>query len=131
VWSFVKQLSSKMGKRVTTIPGEEMQALQRHQWPGNVRELRNLIEHSMILSKGPCLRLQLPGVQESGPAIPQQLAELERQHIIEVLRQTGWRVKGRNGAAEVLDINPSTLRTRMKKLGIERPQLKPPNSSSD
>jgi transcriptional regulator with GAF, ATPase, and Fis domain len=131
VWHFVKLLSSKMGKRVTTIPREEMEALQRHQWPGNVRELSNVIEHSMILCKGPCLMVQLPGVQESGPAGLQQLVEVERQHIIKVLRETGWRVKGRNGAAEVLNINPSTLRTRMKKLEIERPQLEPPNSSSE
>jgi transcriptional regulator with GAF, ATPase, and Fis domain len=121
-WHFVRQLSGQMGKRVETIPRQDMEALHRHQWPGNVRELRNVIEHSMILSKGPCLRMQVPGLQESGLAkSTYQLAEVERQHITEVLKQTKWRIEGRSGAAERLGLNPSTLRSRMRKLQIHRP----------
>ena len=94
--------------------------LQEYLWPGNVRELRNVIEYAMILSDGKTLNIQLPQNAESDISINDNLEENERKHIIKILNQTGWRVKGKMGAAEILNINPSTLFFRMKKLDITR-----------
>jgi transcriptional regulator with GAF, ATPase, and Fis domain len=121
VWFFLGELTKKMGKRINKIPRTSMEALQRYQWPGNVRELRNVVEQSMILSTSNTLKVHLPTVSKLESSKQLKLEGVERQHIIHVLEQTGWRVKGNRGAAEILGINPSTLRFRMKKLGIERP----------
>ncbi len=100
-----------------------MSALMSYSWPGNVRELQNVIERGVILAQGPELEL---GDWLLGPSATAQgrvptLQELERQHIIEVLELTGWRVSGKRGAARILDVKPTTLEARMKKLGISRP----------
>ena len=118
VWAFLEEFSSRMGKKITQVPRKTMEALQRHPWPGNVRELRNVIEHGAIITTGETLRV--PMLDETMPvaAPPQTLADAEREHILRALESAGWHIKGPNGAAAVLGLNPSTLYSRMKKLGI-------------
>lgn len=120
VWTFLEEFSTRMGKRITQVPRRTMEALQRHSWPGNVRELRNVLEHAAILTTGDTLRVPMLEAGSAAPAGAQTLGEVERLHIVRVLEQTGWQVKGPQGAAAVLGLNPSTLYSRMKKLGIER-----------
>jgi len=120
VWSFVQDFSKRMGKRIESIPQKEVEVLQAYSWPGNVRELRNVTERAMIIASGPVLHFDVPKIPRSGADQFQTLEEAEKQHIIEALNTTGWRVSGKNGAAEVLGINPKTLASRMHKLGIER-----------
>lgn len=117
VWAFVGEFAEKMGKRISQISKRDLDELQGYGWPGNVRELRNVIEHSMIISSGEILRIQLPA-RNSREADPAKLDQVESQHILDVLRRTGWRIKGKNGAAGILGLNPSTLYSRMHKLGI-------------
>jgi PAS domain S-box-containing protein len=118
VWTFLEDLSSRMGKKITQVPRTTMDALQRHLWPGNVRELRNVIEHGAIITTGDTLKVPL--LDDAAPAVvlPQTLADAEREHIQRVLESTGWRIKGPKGAAAALGLNPATLYSRMKKLGI-------------
>lgn len=118
--SFVEELAGRMGKQVNRIPRHGMEVLERHSWPGNVRELRNVIERGVILSAGQSL--VLPPLRETPETIKTAttLAEVEREHILRTLESTGWRIKGRYGAATVLGINPSTLYSRMEKLNIRR-----------
>ncbi len=120
VWAFVKELGARMGKAVDTIPRKTMDKLQRYPWPGNVRELRNVVERAMILSKGPALQADVPSVSGDTLAPARTLTEVERRHILDVLGKTGWRIRGTNGAAEILGLKPTTLESRMAKLGIER-----------
>jgi DNA-binding NtrC family response regulator len=96
-----------------------LEALQRHDWPGNVRELHNVIERALIVCPGPVLHAEVPQT-ESPAAEDLTLAAVERHHIHSVLERTGWRVSGRHGAAEVLGLKPTTLESRMAKLGIKR-----------
>ena len=121
VWAFVKDLGERMGKRIETIPKKDIEALKRCPWKGNIRELRNVIEQSMIITKGPTLNVQLPGIREQREAQSTLLEDVERKHTIKILKQTGWRVRGKQGAAELLGLKPTTLDARMKKLGIVRP----------
>ena len=124
-----------MNKRIETVAKETLDALGRYPWPGNVRELENFVERAVILSRGSELQAPLaelrapalaapespvaamvsPGPTPSGPL---SLAEVERAHIEEILRRTRGRVGGRGGAAEILGLPVSTLRNRMKKLGL-------------
>lgn len=123
VTHFAMKYATKMGKKVETIPKATMNALVAYAWPGNVRELQNIIERAVILSQGAHLTLgdwlPKPSASPSGTRVL-SLDELERQHITDVLEMTGWRVSGDNGAASILDIKPTTLEARMKKLGIKR-----------
>lgn len=121
VWFFINELSERTGKRVDTIPKKEMEKLLRYSWPGNVRELRNVVEHAMIVMQGHVLEIILPQTGESEQEAVVTLEDAERRHIMHVLRMTHWRVRGEGGAAEILGLNESTLRFRMKKLGIKRP----------
>jgi len=125
VWAFLAELNSRMGKMITQVPRKTMESLQHRPWPGNVRELRNVIEHGAIVSTGDTLRV--PMLEEAAPvaAVPQTLAEAERALIVLALERAGWHVRGPNGAAAALGLNASTLRSRMKKLGIQ------PRRSSD
>jgi DNA-binding NtrC family response regulator len=99
--------------------------LRDYSWPGNVRELANVVERATICSQGPVLRLaedlNEPGSGKSVQSA-RTLEELERDYISRVLNETGWRIEGRHGAARILGINPSTLRARMLKLGIQNPR---------
>lgn len=119
VWSCVHEYSETMGKSIDRINKTTMQRLQAYDWPGNVRELRNVIERSMILSRGDTLTVSL-GEAKIDNSSDQTLAEVNRRHILSVLEQTGWRIRGDGGAAQVLGLNPSTLESRMKKLDIQR-----------
>jgi transcriptional regulator with GAF, ATPase, and Fis domain len=122
---FLEKSCKKMGKEITRIPQRVLDELQAHTWPGNIRELENTIERAVIHTPDHTLRLldwhTLPGQKEGAPEPNQTLAHIERDHILRVLEQTGWRVRGAKGAALILDLNPSTLRFRMKKLGIKKP----------
>jgi transcriptional regulator with GAF, ATPase, and Fis domain len=122
-WAFVRELSESMGKPVESIARDSLKALGRYSWPGNVRELRNVIERAMILCHGTELHVEPPG-SEAAPASGEDddsLDGAQRRHILEVLERTGWKVRGKGGAAELLEMKPSTLENRMKKLGIFRP----------
>ena len=121
VWEFVKEFRERMGKRIEKIPRKSLKALEGYPWPGNVRELRNVIEQSMIVTSGTTLNVQLPRTAEVNIGQDISLIDVERSHILKILEQTGWRVRGKNGAAELLGLKESTLRFRMKKLGIQRP----------
>jgi PAS domain S-box-containing protein len=137
---FVRRFVARIGRRIEQIPDATMVRLSAYSWPGNIRELENVIERAVILSKGPDLELAAelippvhgtpvaatfqayPGADNNRASIAEDrsLARTEKEHIIEVLKQTKWRVEGPNGAAAILKLNPSTLRTRMKKLGVDR-----------
>lgn len=121
VWSFVKEFGQAMSKTIVRIPPPMMEALQAYDWPGNIRELRNVIERAMILTQGESLRIDPPRHATAGVSLPSMtLEEVERRHILSVLAHTGWRVRGQNGAASILGLKPTTLESRMKKLGIRR-----------
>jgi formate hydrogenlyase transcriptional activator len=124
---FTQQFARRMGRRIETIPSAVMNALVRYPWPGNVRELQNVIERAVILSPGPSLQVPLGDLQQPEGTIPAPttpavtLADAEREHILGVLRETGWVVGGPKGAAARLGMNRSTLQWKIKKLGISRP----------
>lgn len=109
-----------MGKTVNRVSQRTMTLLQTYSWPGNVRELKNVIERGMILSSDATLRIDRLEVENETSMQSILLKQVEREHILKVLKSTGWRVSGKNGAAEVLGLKESTLRSRMKKLGIQR-----------
>jgi chemotaxis protein methyltransferase CheR len=117
---YLKKISKRMGKTIEFIPVTVMDALRNYHWPGNVRELENVLERAVINSSGPKLRLvdELKKSDKDLTKTTQTLEAVERAHIIQVLEQTHWKVSGKNGAAEILGLNRSTLRARMRKLGI-------------
>jgi transcriptional regulator with GAF, ATPase, and Fis domain len=130
---FAHRLSKRHGKGIRKVPNDTMKALENYSWPGNVRELINVIERAVIVSDGPELRLAeeinvLPidsapekVTQDKEKGETKGLAEVERDHILNTLQETGWKVEGDRGAARLLGMNPSTMRARMRKLGIKRP----------
>jgi transcriptional regulator with GAF, ATPase, and Fis domain len=120
-WTFVKEFSNSMGKRIEEIAAESLSALQEYHWPGNVRELRNVIERAMILNHGPKLCIKLGHATLRPIAVKASagsLDEAERAIILQALEQCNWRIRGSNGAAALLDIKPTTLESRIKKLGL-------------
>jgi len=123
VEAFVERYARKLGKRITSIPKETMQALQDYPWPGNVRELESIVERSIILCPGPGFQLADNLRPSSPPALIAggTVKEMERKLIIKALSDTEWRIEGKHGAATILGLHPSTLRARMHKLGIRRP----------
>ncbi len=121
VWAFVEDFSQSMGKSIKNIPKKIMDELQTYHWPGNVRELKNVIERGMILSSGSTLRIEQQQAEVAATSKDMSMEEMEREHITQVLLSTGWRVSGKNGASRILGMKDSTLRSRMKKLGIDRP----------
>ncbi|MBN1433106.1 MAG: sigma 54-interacting transcriptional regulator [Methanomicrobiaceae archaeon] len=121
VWAFVEEFSQSMGKSINNIPKKIMDELQEYQWPGNVRELKNVIERGMIMSSGSTLRLEQQHAEIASTIKNISMEDVEREHIKQVLRSTGWRVTGKNGASRILGMKDSTLRSRMIKLGITRP----------
>jgi len=121
VWAFVKQYEKKMGKRIDRISHKGMEAMLRYPWPGNARELRNIVEHAMITSSGGKLHLRLPDETFGDISTSCSLEDVERAHVLRVLAETGWRIAGKGGAAEVLGMKRTTLLSKMKKLGIKRP----------
>lgn len=118
VWEFVNEFGERMGKKIRRIAASDMQALVACSWPGNIRELRNVIEHSMIVSHGETLELHHLPLSCCAPAAPATLEQVEARHIQATLKATHGRIKGPGGAAELLGLNPSTLYSRMRKLGV-------------
>jgi PAS domain S-box-containing protein len=130
---FARTFSRKLGKEITSVAPATINALRNYSWPGNVRELANVIERAVINAHGPILRVQEqlhPVNGDSAPVVNRTLEEMERDYITRILEDRGWRIEGPNGAAHVLGMNPSTLRTRMAKLGINKPNHNAATSSS-
>jgi formate hydrogenlyase transcriptional activator len=129
VWHFIEKKQRELGKTISRISKRVMNALCDNDWPGNVRELENVVERAIILSPGPSLELEGPFAQT--PRIHRvdssssNLEDIDRAHIVGVLEECHWRIKGADATAERLGLKPSTLRYRMKKLGIERPPRRP------
>ena len=140
VTHLVKQLSQKVGKKIDAIPQDTMSKLRNYPWPGNVRELRNVIERAVIVTQGSklqllddldsqafALKLHEQAAVHNGVADPVQagetLEQTEYNLIMRTLKNVHWRVEGPGGAAELLNLHPSTLRSKMRKLGIERPRV--------
>ena len=129
VEAFVEQYSRKLGKQITSVQKETMKALQDYPWPGNIRELESVIERALILCPGPIFQL-VDKLEILSPPIPstvRTLEESERNQILKTLSETRWRIEGKDGAAAILGLHPSTLRARMHKLGIVRPETKEPD----
>jgi chemotaxis protein methyltransferase CheR len=120
---FVKRFSQKVGRRISSITPANLRTLQEYAWPGNVRELANVLERAVINTNGAVLRIadhfEKPHAEDLTP-VNKTLEEMEKEYIIRILDNTGWRIEGRRGAARILGLNPSTLRTRMAKLGIQK-----------
>jgi len=126
VWEFIEEFSAAFEKKIDLVSDESMRQLQAYAWPGNVRQLRNVIERAVILATGSQLTVQVPRRaphQPPAPAhVPMTLRTFELEHIRATLESTQWRVRGQGGAAELLGLKPTTLESRMVKLGISRPQ---------
>jgi transcriptional regulator with GAF, ATPase, and Fis domain len=138
---FLREANRRLGRLFDPMSKEVLEALRHYDWPGNVRELQNVIERAAVISNG--RMLQLPEEWAAGwkaadtlssppaegarlynnsrPFEESSLDEVGKNHILHILEQTGWRVEGPKGAARILGLNPSTLRSRMQKLGIRRP----------
>jgi formate hydrogenlyase transcriptional activator len=143
VMFFLSRFAKKFGKRIESVSQESIELLSNYSWPGNIRELQNIIERAVVLSEASVLRLgrdllptkaqlSAPEAVEAGAALAAMagsasgqslptLEEMERRHILAALRQSGGVVEGARGAARILNLHPNTLRSRMKKLGIQRP----------
>ena len=123
VESLVGELAGRMGKRIESVSQASLERLRRHSWPGNVRELRNVIERAMILAQAPVLEIEVHGVSRQAEASASQpgTGGIDRERLLSVLHQTGWRIRGTNGAAERLCLKATTLEARMARLGIKRP----------
>jgi PAS domain S-box-containing protein len=120
---FVAKYNKKTGKKIETVSKETLNVFQEYHWPGNVRELENVIERAVITSQGPTLQVldRFDTFRKpAGGEDVQALADLERDHILQILQKTGWRIEGEKGAAILLGLNPSTLRARMRKYGLRR-----------
>jgi transcriptional regulator with GAF, ATPase, and Fis domain len=141
---FLGEASRRLGRLFDPISEEVLAALRRYDWPGNIRELQNVIERAAVISIGrrfqlpegwassevwkPATSISVPALggeqlhkNDDRPLEEGSLDEVGRNYILQILQQTGWRVEGPKGAARILGLNPSTLRSRMLKLGIRRP----------
>lgn len=123
---FCQKHETRIGKKISQVSPEVLDALMAYDWPGNIRELENIIERALILSRGNTLEYGEWVPVENNAATPgsansaTKLAEVEKQHIIDTLKKTNWKVSGDKGAAKILGLNATTLEARMKKLGIKR-----------
>ena len=121
VWCFVEEFAKALGKRIDTIDKDTMTALQQYSWPGNIRELRNVVERAMIVATGRRLAITPPQASPTAAKRSPKLIDVEKEHIKRVLETTGWRIRGVGGAADRLGLKPTTLETRIAKLGLKRP----------
>jgi len=123
LWHVLKDLCQRMGRNVESIHPTTMKSFQEYSWPGNVRELRNAVERNLILNSGPVFCAEILDLEE--PSLPggNNLEEVERRHVQQVLENTHWRIRGKGGAADLLGLKPTTLEARLRKLGIVRPQV--------
>ena len=132
---FMERSARKSGRPMQAIASETLCRLADYDWPGNVRELQNVIERAVVLSPGPVLEIDplllkpaptlvasstTPPAKTATPEDATALEITERRHILSALERASWVIEGSNGAAHLLDVHPSTLRSRMKKLGISR-----------
>lgn len=134
VKNILVRLERKIGKRLTGIAPDSLRSMYRYTWPGNVRELQNLIERAAILSTSPILDIEPllpagPAPSSEAGSTPATLQDVERKHIELALELVNWVVEGEHGAAALLGLNPSTLRYRMQKLGLQRPQRGPAHNT--
>ncbi len=121
IWRFVEEFSKAFGKRIESIDRQNLVALQNYSWPGNIRELRNVVERALITSSTRRLTIALPRSATTSVSQGPRLLDVEKEHIRAVLEGTGWRIRGTGGAADKLGLKPTTLETRMAKLGLKRP----------
>lgn len=122
VWHFVKKYARHMNKRIEKILPDDMDALVHHGWPGNVRELQNVVERSVVVSSGEVLALSRPAESKRTDSLGiRTLAEVEREHILQVLQHADWVLGGPSGAAVRLGVKRTTLLYKMRRLGIDRP----------
>ena len=121
---YVKKIAKRMGKTIDTISAGVMNTLLDYHWPGNIRELENVLERAVINSSSSKLRLvdELKKPAKNVTINSKSLEAIEREYIVQTLEQTKWKVSGKNSAAEILNLDRSTLRARMRKLNIERKQ---------
>lgn len=133
---FLAQIGAKLKRPHLTFDPQSLARLLAYNWPGNVRELQNVIERAVILSGSSQVTVDemlLPTVKvgpHQPPEQPVNLSDRERQHIMDILDRTKWRIYGDQGAAQLLGLNPETLRSRLRKLGIKRPSIKSPEPTS-
>jgi len=121
VWHFLDLLCQRMGRSIETVHSATMDAFKSYYWPGNIRELRNVIERFLITSTGTVFRAKLPLVAAAeADTRPQTFEEVERNYLLRIMEMVGWRVRGEGGAAQILGLKPTTLESRMQKLGISR-----------
>jgi transcriptional regulator with GAF, ATPase, and Fis domain len=119
-WTFIDEFASAFGKSIESLSKASLEALQRYSWPGNVRELRNVIERAVIIANGPNLVVELPQPTAATRRKSLKFVDVETEHIRSVLESTGGRIRGSGGAAELLGLKPTTLESRMTRLGISR-----------
>ncbi len=130
---FCRKYGTKLGKKITSVSREVLDTLMNYDWPGNIRELENVVERGMIISGSSILepgewlpvvktRLDVEPSPRHADVPAKSLDDIEREHIIEVMKSTKWKVRGEDGAAKILNLNPTTLEARMKKLGISKPR---------
>ncbi len=117
---YVKKIAKRIGKAIGIIPTGVMNALQDYHWPGNIRELENVLKWAVINSSGPKLRLidELKKPVKNTGSNQRSLQTVEKEYILRVLEQTKWKISGKDSAAEILGLDRSTLRARMRKLNI-------------
>jgi transcriptional regulator with GAF, ATPase, and Fis domain len=122
---FLGKFAKSLGKEIRGVSQNSMEHLCRYDWPGNIRELQNVIERAVVLAKAPVVQIDQSLLRSddslSGAVSIDTLESNERRHILRALNETRWVIHGKKGAAELLGINPSTLRSRIEKLGIKRP----------
>ena len=122
---FLSKFGKKLGKDIRGVSQKAMESLTNYPWPGNIRELQNVIERAVVLASGPIANIDDSMLPSNGAAEPSPLDTLEnmeRNHIVRALNETHWVIHGKKGAAAILGINASTLRSRMDKLGIKKRQ---------
>jgi len=122
VWRFVEENSKRLRKHIDVVSPDSMARLQEHSWPGNIRELRNVVERAMIIATGSELTIPLPPRTSSARQCSTKLLDVQKDHIHSVLQAARWRIRGTGGAADQLGLRPTTLETRMAKLGLSRPK---------
>jgi len=120
---FVNQYCSKIGKRFDKVPKKIIRKLSRYSWPGNIRELDNIIARAVIISREGNLQIQIPDSPHQKDPDQRTFKQIEKTYILQTLEDSGWKIEGPKGAAIKLDLKPSTLRNKMKRLGVSRPDL--------
>jgi transcriptional regulator with GAF, ATPase, and Fis domain len=120
VQSFVHDFAISVGKAIEAVDKDSIESLQRYSWPGNIRELRNIVERAVILATGPRLHISVPSDSPHDEKPSLLHIDNEREHIRRVLDMTGWRVRGKGGAAQILGLKANTLDYKITRLGLAR-----------